>query len=101
MGTLKKGDHFITSSYEHPAILNVIPFLKKTGVSISLIKPNKGGLVEPLKIKNEINSKNPEGRVIIRPSGTEPLIRISIENKDQDVASTLAKDIINAIKENG
>ena len=57
MGTLKKGDHFITSSYEHPAILNVIPFLKKTGVSISLIKPNKDGLVEPLKIKNEINSK--------------------------------------------
>ena len=54
-----------------------------------------------LLLKNEINSKNPEGRVIIRPSGTEPLIRISIENKDQDVASTLAKDIINAIKENG
>ncbi|MBR93235.1 MAG: hypothetical protein CMK58_03790 [Proteobacteria bacterium] len=38
---------------------------------------------------------------MIRPSGTEPLIRISIENKDQDIASTLAKDIINTIKENG
>ena len=57
MGALKKGDHFITSSYEHPAILNVIPFLKKNGVNISLIRPNKDGIVDPSNVKNEINSK--------------------------------------------
>ena len=27
-GTLNSGDHFITSSYEHPAILKILPYLK-------------------------------------------------------------------------
>jgi len=54
MGILKKGDHLITSSYEHPAILNVALFLKKKGVSVSLIKPNKKGVIDPLKIEEKI-----------------------------------------------
>ena len=27
-GLLNSGDHFITSSYEHPAILEILPYLK-------------------------------------------------------------------------
>jgi phosphoglucosamine mutase len=34
-----------------------------------------------------------EGRVLIRPSGTEPLIRVMVEAKDADVANTMAKRI--------
>ena len=56
MGTLKEGDHFITSSYEHPAILNVASFLKRKGVSVSLVKPNKEGTIDPLKVKDKIKS---------------------------------------------
>ena len=32
-GILKSSDHFITSSYEHPAILKIIPFLQKKQTS--------------------------------------------------------------------
>ena len=78
--------------------LELLPVLNKNIDTEDLLNTNESFLSD---LANEINSKNPDGRVIIRPSGTEPLIRISIENKDQDVASTLAKDIINAIKENG
>ena len=78
--------------------LELLPVLNENIDTEDLLLTNENFLSD---LANEINSKNPEGRVIIRPSGTEPLIRISIENKDQDVASTLAKDIINAIKENG
>ena len=28
-GVLSKGDHFITSSYEHPAIVKILPYLEK------------------------------------------------------------------------
>ena len=35
IGTLNKGDHFITSSYEHPAILNVLKFIQSKEVEIS------------------------------------------------------------------
>jgi len=78
--------------------LELLPVLNENIDTEDLLNTNESFLSD---LANEINSKNPDGRVIIRPSGTEPLIRISIENKDQDVASTLAKDIIDAIKENG
>ena len=78
--------------------LELLPVLNENIDSEDLLHTNENFLSD---LANEINSKNPEGRVVIRPSGTEPLIRISIENKDQDIASTLARDIINAIKENG
>ena len=78
--------------------LELLPVLNENIDTEDLVNANESFLSD---LANEINSNNPEGRVIIRPSGTEPLIRISIENKDQDVASILAKDIINTIKENG
>ena len=52
-------------------------------------------------LTNRINNENSEGRVIIRASGTEPLIRISIENNDQATSKRILKFIVNAIKENG
>lgn len=78
--------------------LELLPVLNENIDTEDLVNANESFLSD---LANEVNSNNPEGRVIIRPSGTEPLIRISIENKDQDVASILAKDIINTIKENG
>lgn len=38
-----------------------------------------------------------EGRVLIRPSGTEPLVRVMIEGQDQEVISRLAKDLADLI----
>ena len=58
-GVLKKGDHLITSSYEHPAILNVIPSLQKKEIEISYVDPNKNGLIpiEAIKRKIQKNTK--------------------------------------------
>ena len=52
-------------------------------------------------LANTINSENQDGRVIIRASGTEPLIRISIENTDQVTSNSLLKFIVDSIKTNG
>ena len=52
-------------------------------------------------LANKTNNENPDGRVIIRASGTEPLIRISIENNDQMASERILEWIVNAIKENG
>ena len=38
-----------------------------------------------------------EGRVLIRPSGTEPLVRVMIEGKDQKVIDTEAKKLADLI----
>ena len=52
-------------------------------------------------LANKVNNENPDGRVIIRASGTEPLIRISIENNDQMASERILKSIVDAVKENG
>ena len=40
---------------------------------------------------------NGEGRVLIRPSGTEPLVRVMIEGKDQKVIDEEAKKLAELI----
>ena len=40
-----------------------------------------------------------EGRVLIRPSGTEPLIRIMLEGSDQDYLERVAGELANLIEE--
>ena len=43
------------------------------------------------------NKFNGEGRVLIRPSGTEPLVRVMIEGKDQKVIDEEAKKLADLI----
>ena len=50
-GFLKKGDHFITSSYEHPAIIKVAQELEKNNIEVSYIKPDYNGIINPLDIE--------------------------------------------------
>ena len=55
-GILKKGDHLITSSYEHPSILNLAKHLEQNGVEVSFIKPLKNGSISPEQVKSKIKS---------------------------------------------
>ena len=56
-GILNPGDHFITSSYEHPAILNVAKNLEHKGIRVTYVKPSKNGIISANQIKKEINNK--------------------------------------------
>ena len=55
-GVLNPGDHFITSSYEHPAILKVLPYLESKNISITIVNPDKNGLIHPSDIEDNINA---------------------------------------------
>ena len=39
-----------------------------------------------------------EGRVLIRPSGTEPLVRVMIEGKNKDIITRRAKELVRVIE---
>ena len=48
------------------------------------------------KLENEFAGN---GRVLIRPSGTEPLVRVMIEGEEQQYITKKAKEIVNLIEE--
>ena len=55
------------------------------------------------EIKKAIASAEKElgsdGRVLVRVSGTEPLVRVMLEGRDENLIKTLADDIAQVVKE--
>ena len=60
-GLLRPGDHFITTSIEHSAVLQPARLLAERGVETTFIEPQPSGLVDPAEIQRAIR---PETRLI-------------------------------------
>lgn len=55
---------------------------------------------EIAEIKQQLVDKlEGNGRIVLRPSGTEPLIRIMVEGKTKEITETIAKEMADAINE--
>jgi len=53
-GLIESNSHIISTTYEHPSVMNVIKNLEKKGAKLTLLKPNKDGKVDPKKIEKKI-----------------------------------------------
>lgn len=49
-----KGKHIITSAIEHHAVLHTLSALEKEGYTVTYIKPDEYGVINPLDVKNAI-----------------------------------------------
>ena len=71
-------------------------------INVKVREEAKGQYENDTQVMNAINKVekelNGEGRVLIRPSGTEALIRVMIEGLDQDDIDKKAKKIADVIK---
>lgn len=100
--------------------LILLSIMKKTGKSLSKLKEivtilpqilvnakvkneNKPQLTVHPKLLEEISKVEAEfagnGRVLIRPSGTEPVVRVMIEGSQKDVLEKRAKELAGLIEE--
>ena len=52
-----RGDHIITSSIEHPAVIETCKFLEKQGNRITYLPVDSNGLVDPDELKKAITNK--------------------------------------------
>ena len=53
----EKGDHIITSSTEHRAVIDTAKYLEKKGVSVTFLPVDKTGMVSPDDVRNAITDK--------------------------------------------
>ncbi len=72
-------------------------------VNVKVKNEMKHSYMEVEEIAKEISRIEKEmdglGRVLIRPSGTEPLVRVMLEGKDQEQINNLANGLAELIKE--
>ncbi len=53
----EKGNHIITTTIEHPAVLKTCAFLEKTGYRVTYLDVDKYGLVHPKDLKSAITNE--------------------------------------------
>ena len=53
----EKGDHIITSSTEHRAVIDTAKYLEKKGVKVTFLPVDKTGMVSPDDVRNAITDK--------------------------------------------
>ncbi|MCL1843177.1 MAG: phosphoglucosamine mutase [Defluviitaleaceae bacterium] len=64
-------------------------------------KPELNTNAEIKKIQAEIESSlSEEGRILVRPSGTEPVVRVMIEGRDEEKIKSLAQKLADVIEKN-
>ena len=107
-----KGDGIITSLMLIKSILeegktasemaSIVTLYPQVLVNAKVSNDKKYDYKENEEIKTAIEKLENEfagnGRVLIRPSGTEPLVRVMIEGKDQQYIKTKAEEIANLIE---
>jgi len=85
MALRDKGNHIITSAFEHPAVLEVCSFLAKNGFEITCLPVGANGLVDPHDVEKSI-----------RPTTT----LITIMHANNEVGTVQPIEEISAIAKN-
>ena len=100
-----KNLEFITSELKNEMKSLVRDLKIYPQVLINVRVKDKNTVLDNTNVKESIekieNKLGDSGRVLVRKSGTEPLIRVMVEAETEEVANESANEIVSTIKENG
>ena len=80
-GLLRRGDHFITTSIEHSAVLRAADRLAERGVDVTFVAPLANGLIDPEAIRSAIRTGTGHGSQTSRTR----LISVMLANNETGV----------------
>jgi cysteine desulfurase len=78
-GLLRPGDHFITTSIEHSAVLRAADRMAERGVDVTWIAPLKNGLIDPEEIRRAVRQETRLG------DSRRTLISVMLANNETGV----------------
>ena len=82
--------------------MDEIPMFPQTLLSVRVPSKLKSSIQNHPDVENAVKKAETllsgNGRVNLRPSGTEPVIRVMVEGQDQELIEKLANDIANIVK---
>lgn len=88
-----KSSELISRMEEYPQVM----------INVCVSNSNKKTVMEDSEISVKMKSIEDElmgeGRIILRPSGTEPLIRVMIEGRDRDIIKAKTREMADLIKQ--
>ncbi len=101
--SVKLASIIIQNKKKASEIFNVMENYPQVTVNAAVDNNNKPKIMDDTDIKlmiENIESKfNGEGRLLIRPSGTEPVVRVMMEGKDSEYIKVKAKEMAELIEE--
>ena len=78
-GMVRAGDHLITTSIEHPAVLRAAERVAERGAEVTIVRPRSNGLVDPEEIRQAIK---PETRL---GDSRRTLVSVMLANNETGV----------------
>jgi phosphoglucosamine mutase len=86
---------------EANAPLSKLRFTPYPQVSEKVVVSDKKRLIKDaslLALKDQLEASDPSARIVLRASGTEPLIRVMVEHASLDVCQQMTQQLINKIQ---
>src|SRR5690606_35240801 len=82
--------------------LDEIPVYPQLLVNVEVPAGQRGTISQDASVAAEVSAAEAElgeeGRVLLRPSGTEPLVRVMVEGRDETVVRELAEKVAAAVR---
>ena len=90
----KKASELIACCAQYPQVLINVPVSPERGVKERIMESD----LLRRAVAEEAQRLGSAGRILLRPSGTEALIRVMVEAKTEEMAQSYAEKLVNVVK---